>query len=79
MEIVIIITTLMAKNVYEQDDHYQSGAKKWSGFGLTNRSGSAGPVTSVQNRGAVIEVLKEGMLELLLFRKLQNLRATDTV
>ena len=39
----MIITTLMAKNVYEQDDHYQSGAKKWSGFGLTNRSGSAGP------------------------------------
>ena len=24
----MIITTLMAKNVYEQDDHYQSGAKK---------------------------------------------------
>ena len=39
----MIITTLMAKNVYEQDDHYQSGAKKWSGFGLTNRTGSAGP------------------------------------
>ena len=35
----------MAKNVYEQDDHYQSGAKKWSGFGLTNRSGSAGPAS----------------------------------
>ena len=30
-------------NVYEQDDHYQSGAKKWSGFGLTNPTGSAGP------------------------------------
>ena len=27
MEIVMIITTLMTKNVYEQDDHYQSGAK----------------------------------------------------
>ena len=39
----MIITTLMARNVYEQDDHYQSGAKKWSGFGLTNRTGSAGP------------------------------------
>ena len=33
----MIITILMARNVYEQDDHYQSGAKKWSGFGLTNR------------------------------------------
>ena len=30
-------------SIYEQDDHYQSGAKKWSGFGLTNRTGSAGP------------------------------------
>ena len=28
----MIITTLMAKNVYEQDSHYQSGTKKWSGI-----------------------------------------------
>ena len=38
-----MIITTNGKNVYEQDDHYQSGAKKWSSFGLTNRTGSAGP------------------------------------
>ena len=29
--------------ICERNDHYRISAKKWSGFGLTYRTGSAGP------------------------------------
>ena len=33
--------------ICERDDHYRISAKKWFGFGLTYRTGSAGPVRGV--------------------------------
>ena len=35
-----------ANRACKPNDNYRIGAKKWSGFGLTNRTGSAGPVGS---------------------------------
>ena len=32
-----------ANRICEHNDHYRISAKKWSGFGLTYRTGSAGP------------------------------------
>ena len=32
-----------ANRICERNDHYRISAKKWSGFGLTYRTGSAGP------------------------------------
>ena len=74
----MIITTLMARNVYEQDDYYQSGAKKWSGFGLTNWTGSAGPdVILTQSFIIILKACKGNMFVMPLTNTVEKLQLSE--
>ena len=46
MDMVAIITTFI-QIALVSNDHYQIRARKWSSFGLTNQTGSAGPANAM--------------------------------